>query len=58
MDMTKFANNEDPGFIALCGELRRWIRSILLQPEERFVNRHESRALSFADRGRQAIVYA
>lgn len=24
--MTKFANVDDPGFMALCGELRRWIR--------------------------------
>lgn len=26
MDMTKFVNAEDPGFVAICGELRRWIR--------------------------------
>lgn len=26
MDMTKFVNFEDPGFVAVCGELRRWIR--------------------------------
>ncbi len=26
MDMTKFANVDDPGFVAVCGELRRWIR--------------------------------
>lgn len=26
MDMPKFANSDDPGFRALCGELRRWIR--------------------------------
>ncbi|PYH61546.1 esterase/lipase family protein [Aspergillus niger CBS 101883] len=26
MDMTKFVNSEDPGFVAVCGELRRWIR--------------------------------
>ena len=26
MDMTKFVNLEDPGFVAVCGELRRWIR--------------------------------
>ena len=24
--MTKFANVDDPGFVAVCGELRRWIR--------------------------------
>ncbi|KAJ5253144.1 hypothetical protein N7489_003554 [Penicillium chrysogenum] len=26
MDMTKFISSEDPGFVAVCGELRRWIR--------------------------------
>ncbi|KAJ5646829.1 hypothetical protein N7490_003201 [Penicillium lividum] len=26
MDMTKFTSAEDPGFIAICGELSRWIR--------------------------------
>ncbi|RMJ25211.1 hypothetical protein PHISP_03917 [Aspergillus sp. HF37] len=26
MDMPKFANSDDPGFVALCGELRRWIK--------------------------------
>ena len=24
--MTKFTSPEDPGFVAICGELRRWIR--------------------------------
>lgn len=28
MEMTKFANADDPGFIALCAELRRWIKGI------------------------------
>lgn len=26
MNMTKFTSPEDPGFVAVCGELRRWIR--------------------------------
>lgn len=26
MDMPKFANADDPGFVALSGELRRWIK--------------------------------
>lgn len=25
-DMTKFTSPDDPGFVAVCGELRRWIR--------------------------------
>lgn len=28
MGMTKFADKEDPGFIAVTGELRRWVRQI------------------------------
>lgn len=28
MDMTKFTSADDPGFVAVCGELRRWIRDI------------------------------
>lgn len=27
-EMTKFADVHDPGFDAVCGELRRWVRSI------------------------------
>lgn len=26
--MTKFVSTEDPGFIAVCAELRRWIKGI------------------------------
>lgn len=29
MDMTKFAALDDPGFIAVSGELQRWIRSLV-----------------------------
>ena len=28
MDMTKFEDVEDPGFVAVTGELRRWVRDI------------------------------
>jgi protein SERAC1 len=28
MDMTKFATVDDPGFAAVCGELRRWIKQL------------------------------
>jgi hypothetical protein len=30
MDMTKFENGDDSGFIALVGELRRWVRELTL----------------------------
>ncbi|SPO01801.1 uncharacterized protein DNG_04474 [Cephalotrichum gorgonifer] len=25
-DMTKFSSEDDPGFVAICGELRRWVK--------------------------------
>ncbi|KAB5515378.1 hypothetical protein GE09DRAFT_1231411 [Coniochaeta sp. 2T2.1] len=28
MDMARFAAADDPGFVAVCGELRRWIRQL------------------------------
>jgi len=28
MDMTKFSSTDDAGFIAVCGELRRWMKGI------------------------------
>jgi hypothetical protein len=28
MDMARFAAADDPGFLAVCGELRRWIRQL------------------------------
>lgn len=28
MDMTKFEDENDPGFIAVAGELRRWAREL------------------------------
>ena len=35
MDMTKFVNFEDPGFVAVCGELRRWIRDADIKKRHR-----------------------
>lgn len=29
MDMTKFEDVEDPGFIYIAGELRRWIKELI-----------------------------
>lgn len=28
MDMTKFENTDDPGFTAISGELRRWVKEL------------------------------
>lgn len=27
-EMTKFSNSEEPGFVAICGELKRWMKRI------------------------------
>ncbi|KAF2475988.1 uncharacterized protein BDR25DRAFT_278738 [Lindgomyces ingoldianus] len=29
MDMTKFADEDDPGFVAVAGELRRWVKEVM-----------------------------
>lgn len=28
MDMTRFGTTDDPGFVAVCGELSRWVKEI------------------------------
>ena len=28
MEMTKFASADDPGYVAVCAELRRWIKDM------------------------------
>jgi hypothetical protein len=28
MDMTRFKHGDDPGFIAVAGELRRWVKEL------------------------------
>lgn len=32
MDMTKFEDVDDPGFLAIAGELRRWCRELSSSP--------------------------
>lgn len=32
MAMTKFASEDDPGFVAVAGELRRWIKELKMVP--------------------------
>jgi hypothetical protein len=29
MDMTKFCELDDPGFVAITGEVRRWVRALV-----------------------------
>ncbi|KAG7406905.1 Protein SERAC1 [Fusarium oxysporum f. sp. rapae] len=33
-EMTKFSNSDEPGFVAICGELRRWMKRIQ-QPQSK-----------------------
>ncbi|KAF5723452.1 hypothetical protein FMUND_1835 [Fusarium mundagurra] len=33
-EMTKFSNSEEPGFVAICGELKRWMKRIQ-QPQSK-----------------------
>jgi hypothetical protein len=33
-EMTKFYNSDEPGFVAICGELRRWMKRIQ-QPQSK-----------------------
>jgi len=33
MDMTKFEDLNDPGFVAVAGELRRWSKALVKSPE-------------------------
>src|SRR5436190_12554688 len=35
MEMTKFSDAEDPGFVAACGELRRWTKKMDMETAER-----------------------
>lgn len=32
MDMTKFETEDDPGFISVTGELRRWVKELISMP--------------------------
>lgn len=31
MEMTKFTSPDDPGFLAVCGEMRRWIKEMVTE---------------------------
>lgn len=31
MEMTKFSDKDDPGFVAVAAELRRWIKNMDIQ---------------------------
>ena len=44
MDMTKFESEDDPGFVAMVGELRRWIRDLsqLSVPDDRPTKRQRT----------------
>jgi hypothetical protein len=50
MDMARFVSTDDPGFVAVCGELRRWVKglgAVRNGPESRPVTgQHTSNQLS------------
>ena len=35
MDMTKFEDGDDPGFKAVAGELRRWVKRLIAPSDAR-----------------------
>ncbi|EGU80995.1 hypothetical protein FOXB_08470 [Fusarium oxysporum f. sp. conglutinans Fo5176] len=52
-EMTKFSNSDEPGFVAICGELRRWMKRIQ-QPQSK-PQKHSHVAHYFV--GRSEILY-
>ena len=34
MDMTKFCALDDPGFVAVAGEVRRWVKALVVAADE------------------------
>ena len=32
VDMARFGSTDDPGFLAICGELRRWVKEVKREP--------------------------
>jgi hypothetical protein len=63
MDMTKFEALDDPGFVAVAGELRRWVKELTkaenLTPfqsrAEGAEPRHASQETGASTQGRQAL---
>jgi hypothetical protein len=35
MDMTKFGALDDPGFVAVTGEIRRWVKALVVSAVDR-----------------------
>lgn len=57
MDMTKFANVDDPGFVAVCGELGRWIRmAVVVTPPRALPDRSRGGPQGANEREPQAKV--
>lgn len=46
MDMTKFASIDDPGFTAVCGELRRWIKEVVAMEKDKSIDKGISKEAS------------
>ena len=62
--MTKFSGVDDPGFVAICGELRRWIKDISATKNCREARDSSSRAgqaglaRQYGDNNQQYIQFA
>jgi hypothetical protein len=53
MNMTKFENVDDPGFKAVAGELRRWVKESIQPRNARSVS--PRRSVNEENNGRQAL---
>ena len=43
MDMTKFSAVDDPGFVAVTGEVRRWVKALVVSANDSHSTRESSR---------------
>jgi hypothetical protein len=48
IDMTKFDDMSDPGFIAVCGELRRWIKDLRMHGEQHSIHEQQQKGMPLA----------
>lgn len=51
MDMARFESVDDPGFVSVTGELRRWVRELTEPGIDRVVDETSGQCGSQEDRG-------
>lgn len=54
MDMTKFGALDDPGFVAVTGEVRRWIKALVVPAVDREYTRESTQGPSTYRNGPEA----